>query len=84
VPLKNGLIQDLLREDERKRIPPRLPTPRYLDLELLDPVAGVDENDAFPPTMKPANRSRHPHFIGRSNRRSRIWIAPPEHCKPHK
>ena len=61
VPLKTGRIQDLLREDETKygfRGP--FPAKRYLDFEILDPVAGVDANDAFPPSLKPTGRSFTP------------------------
>ena len=61
VPLKSGLIQDLLREDESQygfRGP--FPAKRYLDLEILDPVAGVDANDAFPPSLKPTSRTYTP------------------------
>ena len=61
VPLKSGLIQDLLREDEAKygfRGP--FPAKRYLDVEILDPVAGVDANDAFPPSLKPTGRTYIP------------------------
>lgn len=61
VPLKSGLIQDLLREDETKygfRGP--FPAKRYLDFEILDPVAGVDANDAFPPSLKPTGRTYTP------------------------
>jgi len=60
VPLKNGIIQDLIREDERKRNAPRLPTPRYLDLELLDPITNVEADDVFPPSMTPTNRAYVP------------------------
>ena len=61
VPLKLGLIQDLLREDETKYgFRNTIPAKRYLDLEILDPVAGVDENDAFPPSLKPTGRTYTP------------------------
>ena len=61
VPLKTGLIQDVMREDESKYgFSSRLPTKRYLDFEILDPVAGVDDADAFPPVMKPTGRTYVP------------------------
>ena len=57
VPLKVGLIQDLMLEDERPYgIGSRLPVKRYLDLEIMDPIPGVDAHDAFPPSMKPTGR----------------------------
>jgi hypothetical protein len=61
VPLKTGLIQDLLREDESKYgFSPAIPAKRYLDLEILDPVKGVEESQSFPPLMKPVGRSYVP------------------------
>jgi len=73
VPLKSGLIQDILREDETKfgfRYP--LPTPRYLDVELMEPLSGVDENDTFPAdlqditkrTYKPSSQRTSVHVFG--------------------
>jgi len=58
VPLKPGLIQDLLQDDRRKNN--LFPTHRYLDIELMDPLAGVEENDAFPPSMRPTGRTYSP------------------------
>ncbi len=61
VPLKNGRIQDLLREDETKYcFAYPLPTPRYLDLELMDPLDGVDESEAFPPPIGLVRRTYAP------------------------
>ncbi len=61
VPLKSGLIQDLLREDESKYgFSGTIPARRYLDLEILDPVKGVVESQMFPPSMKPLGRTYTP------------------------
>ena len=61
VPLKTGLIQDLLNEDESKYgFSGTIPAKRYLDLEILDPVKGVVESQAFPPSLKPVGRSYVP------------------------
>jgi len=61
VPLKTGRIQDLLREDEKKYgFGYPVPTPRYLDLELMDPLTGVDESDVFPPPTKHTPRTYTP------------------------
>lgn len=61
VPLKSGLIQDVMREDESKYgFSARLPTKRYLDLEIMDPVPGIETADAFPPTLKPTGRAYVP------------------------
>lgn len=58
VPLKSGLIQDLLTTDQKRG--QNYVTPRYLDLEIMDPLAGVDENDEFPPTLGPTGRTYLP------------------------
>ncbi len=61
VPLKAGRIQDLLREDETKYgFAYPLPTSRYLDLELMDPLEGVEESDGFPPPMGIVRRTYAP------------------------
>lgn len=63
VPLKSGLIQDILREDESMygfSVP--LPTDRYLDIELMEPLDGVDENDVFPMNLQGiTKRHYNPH-----------------------
>lgn len=70
VPLKCGLLQDLLREDERKYgFSYPLPTAKYLDLELLDPLLGVDQADAFPPPLLPVGRTYKP-----DTRRSAVHV----------
>jgi hypothetical protein len=56
VPVKNGLIQDLL-VDDRKGTPNFGSDYRYLDIELMDPLARVNEADAFPPPMGLVQRS---------------------------
>jgi hypothetical protein len=58
VPLKTGLIPDLLTTDQKRG--QNYTTHRYLDLEVMDPLAGVDENDAFPPTLGPTGRTYLP------------------------
>jgi hypothetical protein len=60
VPLKSGKIQDILRDDKNRR---RLDMPAdcdYLDVELFGPLAGVDKDDAFPPTMEATGRGYRP------------------------
>ncbi len=60
-PLKTGFIQDLLLENEQRYgYRGSIPAPRYLDIEFLDPVAGVEEEDRFPPSLKPTGRSYTP------------------------
>ena len=58
VPIKSGLITDLLTTDQRKSR--NYPNPRYLDIEVLDPLDGVDETDAFPPSLGPTGRTYTP------------------------
>lgn len=49
VPLKNGMIQDVLRERESEYgSSTPLPTDRYLDIELMEPIAGADAELPFP------------------------------------
>jgi hypothetical protein len=56
VPIKNGLIQDLLYNDDHKN--QNTGTARYLDVELLGgPLANVAVADAFPPPMEVTGRS---------------------------
>src|SRR5690606_29953628 len=54
VPIRNGLIQDLIYDDTRKDW--TITTSRYLDVELLDPLLGVEESTVFPPPMEPIQR----------------------------
>jgi len=59
VPIKNGLIQDLLVDD--KMGSPNVGNEhRYLDIELMEPLARVDEADAFPPPTGLVQRSWQP------------------------
>lgn len=60
VPLKSGMIQDLRCEDDSRRQGVRLGTWRSLDLEVMDPLGGVDEYDAFPPPMRHVPRDFSP------------------------
>jgi hypothetical protein len=56
VPIKNGLIQDLLYSDTHKSRYEG--TYKYLDVELLGgPLSGVEKADAFPPPMEVVGRS---------------------------
>lgn len=53
VPIRNGQIEDLLHKDTMKNRYIR--TYRYLDVDLLDPLAGIEEADVFPaPLTRPA------------------------------
>lgn len=58
VPIYNGLIQDLLYEDTRKS--PGVGTHRYLDVELLNPLANAAASRAFPPPMDALHRRWKP------------------------
>jgi len=58
VPIKNGLIQDVLYNDDRKAR--AMGTSDYLDVELMDPLYHVDEADAFPPPMGVTERGYKP------------------------
>ncbi len=59
VPIKNGLIQDLL-EDDQMGTNNFHGEYRYLDIELMEPLLRVDEADAFPPPMGVVQRSWQP------------------------
>jgi hypothetical protein len=59
VPVKSGLIQDLIYDDQRKS--QNVATFKYLDVELLDPLHNVDLDDAFPPSMTATNRTYSPN-----------------------
>lgn len=54
VPILNGLIQDLLYDDKTKA--GNVGTYRYLDVELLNPLANVDKAQAFPPSLAALER----------------------------
>jgi hypothetical protein len=57
VPLKSGLIQDVIRENEAEygySVP--LATARYLDIELMEPVDGSEEEVPFPTELDAASR----------------------------
>lgn len=50
VPLKNGLIQDILYSDKRKN--EAMGTYQYLDVELMEPLHNVEKADTFPPPQE--------------------------------
>lgn len=58
VPIKNGRIEDVLHADTMKDS--NVGTSRYLDIELLDPLANVDEAEAFPPPLGLTKRAYRP------------------------
>lgn len=58
VPVKNGLIQDVLHNDDSKAR--GMGTSQYLDVELMDPLYNVDEADVFPPPMGVTERGYRP------------------------
>lgn len=59
VPLKSGMIQDLMREEESQYgFGPHILTKDYLDFEITDVLLGVDEADRFPTTDLQAVRRR--------------------------
>lgn len=58
VPVKSGLIQDIIYDDQRKTN--NVGTYKYLDVELLDPLRNVNLDDAFPPSMTATNRTYSP------------------------
>jgi len=60
VPLKVGRLQDVLREDETKYgYGSPLPTDRYLDIELLEPVDGSEEEEPFPTDPEAPTRRKY-------------------------
>lgn len=64
--LKNGLIQDILYNDQH-RDPNLFLGSRYLDIELLEPLAQVEESFAFPPPTGEIDRGWwpiNPHYKG--------------------
>jgi hypothetical protein len=58
VPIKNGLIQDMLYNDDKKS--DVMGTYKYLDVELMDPLPGAEEAAAFPPPLEPVRRAWKP------------------------
>lgn len=65
VPLKNGLIQDLLYDDTKKSNDTG--TYKYLDVELFDPLYNEERADSFPPPMEPVRRGwtpSDPAYVG--------------------
>lgn len=74
VPLKNGLIQDLLYDDKSKGIV--YGTYKYLEFEVLDPIKNADSDEAFPPSLSVTGRTWWPaakssvHLFGAALERS--------------
>lgn len=58
VPLKNGLIEDLLHDDKSKN--GAYGTYKYLEFELTDPVQNADSDDRFPPVLGVTGRTYWP------------------------
>ncbi len=58
VPIKNGLIQDILHQDDKRN--QNTGTSAYLDVELLDPLERIDLADAFPSPQQKVNRAWTP------------------------
>lgn len=58
VPIKNGMIQDLLYNDDRQS--PIMETYKYLDVELMNPLSNVKEAESFPPPLGVTNRAYKP------------------------
>jgi hypothetical protein len=58
VPIKNGLIQDILFDDDRQA--DGMGTYQYLDVELMNPLANVERADAFPPPQEVTGRAYRP------------------------
>lgn len=54
VPIKSGLIQDLIFDDDR--MSRNLRSSHYLDVDLLAPLEGIDESEAFPPPQNQVAR----------------------------
>jgi hypothetical protein len=55
VPLKNGLITDLLHEDKSKNNV--YGTSKYLEFEVLDPIKNADIDEQFPPHFGATGRT---------------------------
>lgn len=82
VPVKSGLIQDIINDDQKRAS--NVGTYKYLDVELLDPLRGVELDDAFPPSMTPTHRSYSPinhhsqlHFFDPATHRSSLYGPSP-------
>jgi hypothetical protein len=58
VPLKNGLIADLLHEDKSKNNV--YGTSKYLEFEVLDPIKNADSDEQFPPKLGVTGRTWWP------------------------
>lgn len=58
VPIKSGIIQDILHDDTRKS--DVMGTYKYLDVELMDPLYNVEKADAFPPAHERISRAYVP------------------------
>ncbi len=58
VPIYNGLIEDILYDDQKRVAEMR--THRYLDVELLDPLKNVEASRAFPPSQEVLHRQWRP------------------------
>lgn len=61
-PLKSGKIRDLRADKSRRNL--GMPTHAYLEVELFGPLAGVDEDDKFPPSMQATERMYRPAMDG--------------------
>lgn len=60
VPLRNGVIQELLTTDTRKSR--EMGTSEYLDLEIMDPLENLAGEEVFPPTLELSQRTWTPSF----------------------
>ncbi len=58
VPVRNGMIQDVLHNDTKRAT--GMGTHEYLDVELLDPMENVEESQVFPPPSKLVKRAWKP------------------------
>jgi hypothetical protein len=58
VPVKNGIIQDILHDDTKKN--DVMGTYKYLDVELMDPLYNVEKAEAFPPSHEKIGRAYTP------------------------
>lgn len=65
VPIKNGIIQDILYNDDKK--PDIMGTYKYLDIELMNPLQNVEQADAFPPSLRNTSRAYRPSANINSN-----------------
>ncbi|MDP6355153.1 MAG: hypothetical protein QF473_08640 [Planctomycetota bacterium] len=67
IPLRSGELQEIIEDDVRGT---RLLMKRYFDVELMDPLVGLDEEVRFPPLL-PRVQARE-----RSQLRSRLRLVP--------